>query len=331
MNCKKHKILKPIIIIAAVFVLLVFGGFMAYNAEVSSYFNNSIKAFAIPDIDNGYIPQGIAYDPASDNIFLTGYMGNGSESPIYILDRKTGSFIKKIKMQDEAGQKFNGHSGGLSALGDKVYVAGSTKACMYVFSLKELLEAADGSSVAAEQKISLKTADDFMRVSFTSCDDSLIYAGEFHKGAIFYTHASHLVEDGLVKQKAYLMGFSVDGDSATLGKVYSIPDSIQGACFDGDYVYLSQSKGVFAGRILAYNLKDIYQAGTKIVLGKEIPLYILSEKNATKITPIPPMCEELVTVDGKLYTIFEAASNRYIIGKFMGLKSVYVTPVEFFR
>ncbi|MCR5155877.1 MAG: hypothetical protein K6C96_04270 [Butyrivibrio sp.] len=304
---------------------------MAYRAEVSSYFDNSIKAFTVPDIDGGYIPQGIAYDSASDNIFLTGYMGNGSDSPIYILNRETGSFIKKIKMQDETGQKFNGHSGGLSVLGDKVYVAGSTKACMYVFSLKELLEAADGSSVAAEQKISLKTDGDFMRVSFTSCDDSLVYAGEFHKGAIFYTHASHLVEDGRIKQKAYLMGFSVDDDSAVPVKVYSIPDSIQGACFDGDYVYLSQSKGMLSGRILAYNLKELPQAGTRTVLGKEIPLYILSEKNASKITAIPPMCEELVTADGKLYTIFEAASNRYIIGKFMGLKSVYATPVEFFR
>lgn len=304
---------------------------MAYNAEVSSYFDNSIKAFTVPDIDNGYIPQGIAYDPASDNIFLTGYMGNGSESPIYIMDRKTGDFVKKIKMQDEAGQKFNGHSGGLSVLGDKLYVAGSTKACMYVFSLKELFKAEDGSSVAAERKIGLRTSGDFMRVSFTSCDDSLIYAGEFHKGAIFYTHASHLVEGEGVRQKAYLMGFLTDGDSAVPGKVYSIPDSIQGACFDGDYVYLSQSKGVLAGRILAYDLKDIPQSGTKTVLGKEIPLYILSEKNAAKVTPIPPMCEELVTADGKLYTIFEAASNRYIIGKFMGLKSVYATPVEYFR
>ena len=66
-------------------------------------------------------------------------------------------------------------------------------------------------------------------------------------------------------------------------------------------------------------------------MGKSVPLYVLSKENAKKITTIPPMPEEIVAVDDHLHIVFEAASNRYRIGKIMGLNSVYATPLDYFN
>ena len=42
------------------------------------------------------------------------------------------------------------------------------------------------------------------------------------------------------------------------------------------------------------------------------------------------MSEEIIVVDGKMYILYESASNRYIIGKWMDLDYVYATPMEYF-
>ena len=95
-------------------------------------------------------------------------------------------------------------------------------------------------------------------------------------------------------------------------------------------MFLSQSHGFLPAEILAYSLTDLKQSGTKTVMGKEVPLYVLTEDNASKKTKIPPMSEEMVIVDGKMYILFEAASNRYQIGKLLGLDRIWATPVEYF-
>ena len=329
----RKRIAKRAVIILLIVLAVAFCGvIMGDKAALKDFFENSTPAFAIPDIGKGFIPQGIAYDKETDCFFLTGYMGNGKDSPIYAVRRSDGQTVKKVTMLTENGEKFKGHAGGVSGYGSSLYIAGSTDACMYEFPVESVLNAEDGSRLAAEKNISLRTAGDFIRVSFTSCDDRFLYAGEFHKGFIFYTDKSHMVEDGSVTQKAYLFGFTPDEKGkAVPACVFSIPDSIQGACFSDGYVYLSRSRGLLCGSVLSYNLDKLTPAGTKTVLGREVPLYILSENSADKVTRVPPMCEEIAAADGKLYIVFEAASNRYLIGKAMGLDKVYAVPAGYFQ
>lgn len=304
---------------------------MKHREEIEQYLASSTAFCRIPELDSGFIPQGLSYDPASNSVLLTGYYGRGGNSPIYVIDRQTGS-AKKILMQTEDGGAFRGHAGGLSIYGGQVYIAGSTAGCMYAYPLEALLGAEDGGLQNASAKIALKTADDFIRVSFTSENGDLLYGGEFHKAPLFYTHASHAVETKDGRQSAYLFGFTVNGENAAVPQVvYAIPDKVQGACFDGGYLYLSQTDGLLSARILSYRLDELTPAGTKSVLGVEVPLYILSESGAVKSTRIPPMSEEIYVVDGKLLILYESASNRYRIGRKLGLDQVLATPVEFFR
>lgn len=318
-------------IILIVALLLSQVKYMKYQSEISRYLENSSAFCRIPGIEDGFIPQGLSYDPETDRVLLAGYMGSGGASPIYIVDRQSGSAVK-VLMQTETGKNFKGHAGGLSLRAGTAYIAGSTANCVYCFSLDALLGATEDGALAADAKIELKNRDDYIRVSFTAENTEMLFAGEFHKAPLFYTHASHAVDTPDGRQKAYLFGFTPDEKNCAVPRVvYSIPDNVQGACFDGDYLYLSQTDGLLSARILCFDLSKLSAAGTKTVLNAEVPLYILGEHAAVKCTRIPPMSEEILVVDGNLLILYESASNRYRIGKKLGLDHVLATPIEFFR
>ena len=335
----KKKVLKIIkISVKAVFyvltgiVVFLTGICIPLYVTLKEYYKNSSHVFEIPDISKGFIPQGISYDHQTDCFFLTGYMDSFKPSPIYAVDAKSGKLKNKILMRTESGKIFRGHAGGISVYADELYVAGSTDACMYSYRISDVFKTPKGEFLNAVKRVDLKNDDDYIRVSFTSFDDSFVYAGEFRKDPFFYSFDSHWVETDKKRQKAYLFGFSLnETDEAVPSCVFSIPDNIQGACFDDEYIYLSQSHGLFSSEIYSYKLKDLSEGLTKKVLGMEIPLYILTENNAEKITKVPPMAEELVIVNGQLYILHESASNRYLIGKFLGQKMVRSTPVSYFR
>ena len=319
-----------LVLLAAALAVLQ-GMFMKHKASIDLYLENSTPVCRIPDLDRGFIPQGLSYWPDTDSILITGYMGLGGSSPIYIVDRSSG-LARKILMEKPDGKPFRGHAGGISICGGRVYIAGSTEGCMYALDLKALLSAEDGSTLRAAAKLGLADGEDKIRVSFTSVDRDVLFAGEFRKAPIFLTQPSHAVRTPDGTQKAYLFGAVPDAAGrAEPFCVYSIPDNVQGACFDDGYLYLSQTDGLFSARILCYALDELQPAGVRRVLGKEVPLYLLTESSARKITRVPPMSEEILVVDGRLYILFEAASNRYRIGRKLGLDQLWSTPVSFFR
>lgn len=330
MTVNMKRIRTALLVAAASAVAISVGAVKVYNAMLEDYYDNSISLFDIPDISAGFIPQGIAYDYGREVFLLAGYMGNGKESPVYVVDVKNKKDPVKVRLITEEGKRFKGHAGGISVYGDDIYVAGSTDACVYSFPCADVVDAQDGFECRLK-KISLKMENDHIRASFTSVDESLLYVGEFHKGLIFYTARSHNVPVGRREQKAFMLGLRINDDHAAPACVYSIPDGIQGACFYDGYVYLSQSRGFIPGRILSYRLDSLQQHGNKTVLGESVPLYILTEDNALGSTVVPPMPEEITVVDGKMHILYEAASNRYMLGKWMGLNKVIATPVEYFN
>ena len=84
------KKLKTILIIALfslffVFELIVIVMNIYSKAPAHKSLKNSEQAFAIPWTNKGFIAQGITYDKASDNFYLTGYMKDGTASPIFVV------------------------------------------------------------------------------------------------------------------------------------------------------------------------------------------------------------------------------------------------------
>lgn len=306
--------------IVSFLVILIIGMNIYFKAPVFKYYKNSKKAFIIPGLSNDFIAQGITYDKSTDNFYLTGYMNDGSASPIYIVNKSSRKLIKAVKLQNQNGTDFTGHAGGLSLLNENIYVAGSTDCCLYVFSKKDIDTAAKNSFVKCTGIVDLTTDSDALGVAFTTTHENLIYAGEFHRLPNYPTLPNHTVQTDDGEQYALTVGFELEENFPIPKVAYSIPDLVQGICFSEDAIFLTTSWGPAFSHVYKYNYSDITQSGTKEVCGQEVPLYCLTTSNASQVFKTAPMAEEIEYVDGRYYISNESASNKYIFGKFTGGK-----------
>ncbi len=316
------KKLKTILIITLfslffLFELIVVAMNIYTKGPAHKVLKKSEQAFSIPWTNKGFIAQGITYDKASDNFYLTGYMKDGTASPIFVVNKTSRKLINAVRMANPDGTAFTGHAGGLAFLNNKIYVAGSSDSCFYVFSKSSIEGAQKGSSVAYQEILDLKNGGDGIKVAYCTTNNGLIYAGEFYRDPQYILSKEHEVQtqDGL--QRALAVGFEINADGTTTAKLaYSTPIQIQGMCFDGNYAYLTTSWGLGKSYVYKYDLSKIAQSGTKMVCGESVPLFNLTMSNMEKCYTLPPMAEEIECVDGRFYVTNESASNKYIFGKF---------------
>lgn len=325
---KKHKGRRILIGILIGLVLFFCGVHCYFFIPVMDYMKNSEGTFTIPDTNHGFIAQGISFDSESGEIYLTGYMKDGSASPIYIVDSESGECTKKILMAKNDGSAFNGHCGGIAYLDGKIYIAGSSDYCVYEFDAKAIRNAENGASVAYTQALALDKGDN-IKVAYLTVHNGLLYAGEFYRDSNYITDSKHYVETSTGTCHSYLVGFKVGDDGLEPVEVYSTPDQIQGAVFSDKNIYLSSSYGVAFSKVYQYALDNLKPDGKCTVQGKEVPHYMLGDE-AGAIYKLPPMAEEMELIDGKIYTMCESASNKYIFGKLLGAWKVYAADLKGF-
>ena len=299
---------------------------------IKNYQNSSEAAFHIPSIGKGFIPQGITFDETRNCFLITGYMMYGGASPIYVIDAATRQCVRSVRMARSNGKRFRGHAGGLQVYKGSLYIAGSTKSCMYRYDLKDIYDAPDKSLVRFREVVMIRSENDYYRVSWTSADEELLYAGEFYrKGPLFYTADSHKVRiDDKTVFGGLMMGF-VSANGKPVPKVaYSVCNNAQGACFHDGKLYLSVAHGYRPAEIRTYDLRTLPQSGTIRVLETEVPLYVLGDGTEEKKKMISPMSEEIVAAGGKMYIVSEYASNLYLLGKFRRADHIYATDITWF-
>ena len=326
-----RKVILGLVIFFAVFDLILLGVRLYFRLPISDYYEHSKAEFEIPDIHRGFVAQGLSLDRESDCFFITGYMNDKSASPIYIVERTTNEFVKKLLMQNPDGSEFHGHAGGLTVHGEYIYVAGSGDSCLYVFKYEDAMKAADGDTI---KSIGTFPMPDDMSVAFTSSDDDVIYAGEFYREANYQTDESHKLTTVAGDYNQALMfayRFS-DAEDSLFGiepepfEVYSIPDLVQGMDTYFGKIYLSTSYGLSFSYIYVYD-KPVSSRNLEIA-GLSLPLYELDTASFNKLYQYAPMSEEIVCVDGRIYTMCESASNKYIFGKLTSATKCYSTDID---
>ncbi len=321
--------------LGVLFGLLVAGLNIYFRGSVSDYYKASEKSFVIPDSDDGFVAQGIAYDDRLGCFFVTGYMNDKSASPINLVCKENAKFYKSVSMKNEDGTDFSGHAGGIAVYGDYVYVAGGSDRCLYVFSYDDIRNAIDGASIKAKGKFRLKSENDYINAAFTTVYDGKILIGEFYREQNYKTNESHHIAVSGGTNRALAVAFEFD-ETAEFGispepvEAFSLPDQAQGMCFDGGNVYVSTSYGMAFSHIYNYAIPSA-TSETVSILGQEVKTYFLDEKALVSDRKIAPMSEEIEIVDGKLYVMCESASNKYIFGKFTGGKWCYATDLDFFE
>ena len=338
---------KPVLIICSVLlgISALLGGAVAYfRLPVQSYYNASDALFKIPDIDNGYVPQGMHYEWVVDEntayYVLSGYMSNDKPSPLYLLDMygqlKTGV---TLTVEDENGEfvDYYGHCGGVAVYKNWVYVTGDCKLIVYDF--KELCNAESGAKLKPLGSISLKKSDtDYVKTSFVTVYENKLITGEFYRENGNNTLESHAVKtkagevnhalavEYSLNQSSYKKNF---GLASSPSKVYSLPDKVQGIALTDDEMYLSTSYHLAFSNIFQYQRNDIVKGDNEVtVFGEKFSVYELNSQNVTKTYKIAPMSEEIAIVNSKLVVNCESACNKYIVGKFTGSKFVYATKLH---
>ncbi len=331
----KQKALKVALIILCCLVglvlLLVLGVRAYFRLPVRDYYKNSEKAFVIPGLSDGMIHQGLAYDSASDTFFITGYRTDGAASQVSLVSRADGKEIKRLNLAGEDGSAYTGHVGGITVGKDFVYVASSKG--LVAFRRADFASAKSGESVRAVGTFSTETADDSLHVAFTHIEGDTIYVGEFYREANYKTPDSHKYTTAAGdKNPSLILAYKLD-DTAPLGisekieRAYSIPGLVQGMCFDAEgRMYLSTSYAVAFSHLYSYETNK--QEGEITVLGQEVPLFVLDSSTMIEDIKLAPMAEEITVVDGKLYTMCESATNKYIFGKFTSAKYCYATDLS---
>lgn len=284
-----------IVAILCLALLLVGGLNIAKFPIYSEYYSMEETLCTNPGLDDGFVCQGICVSEENGVILVSGYMADKSHSRIYVTDFESNFYF--VELTRNGGEKYTGHAGGIALTGDTVYISNGSK--LYVFSLTDVLNAKNGEKVDIGEGVKVSSA-----ASFVYADEEYVYVGEFNNPA--EEQKEHIYGEN----HSIIEKYSHD-DLENPVKIYSIGDYAQGVCFTPDgKVILSTSYGLTSTVYYVYNEADATDTGEML---DGAPVYMLGE--CVREIKGPAMGEDLDYYNGKVITLTESASNKYIFGK----------------
>lgn len=327
---KKPCALKIVGIALAVLAGLVLVAVVGLNIYVrvafAPFYEDSERVFDIPGVNAGFVCQDLDHVEEADAWLFSGYMADGSASPLY--RRETDGTVARLQVRTPDGAVYTGHGSAITSADRYAYLA--CDGGYLVLDAEEVAQAADGQAVNALAKVDLDFSPAFMNI-----EGDMLYTGEFYYPNDYETPADHRITtpDG-AENPAVMYAYPLDenapfGVAAQAARVYSIPGMIQGVCTAGaGRIVLSQSYGLATSHLLAYDVTDLAAEGTFTADGVEVPLYCLDGRSLVDDVEAPPMAEGIESFEGRVYVSDESASNKYIFGKLYGAGAVYALDME---
>lgn len=299
MENKFVKITLTVICSILALFLLVFGGLNLLKFAIfSDYYSVKSDVCINPGLSDGFVCQGICYYEEGEKFFVSGYMTGDSASRIYVTDKNNESYF--VELQEE-NKKFTGHAGGIAVHLDNVYISSDSK--IHVIPLSSLLSASNGDAVKITEQIPVNN-----KASFIYSDQNFLYVGEFYDGEKYKTE--HSFSSLGVEHNAIVSRYLFENLTSP-DKIYTLPNKVQGICFYDGKVILSTSYGLSNSVYYVYNENDAKDLNYTL---DGAPVFALD--NCINEVQGPAMAEGLDYYDGKVITLTESASNKYIFGKF---------------
>lgn len=282
-----------------------------------------------PDLNNGFIPQGVGINERGEeyDVLIAGYMNKNEASRIYITNENSESRYVSL-LENKA--PWLGHTGGISVSGAYAYLVN-----------EGVHTATDGTKVVENGYVYQITLSDLLNKDVTSIDlanynkfqtanhASCVYAGDEYIWIAEYNddksypckHAYTNPSDSTKTQKAIVTKYALSDLSTPLMHI-SIPNYVQGFVANpnnGEFV-LSISHGLSSSYLKLYKSEEAVDLNTSL---DGAPVYYLS--SSYRDVKAPAMSEDLDfnSVNGKVYTVFESASDKYIFGKFFNAYDVH--------
>lgn len=301
-----------IIGILALILVTIIGLNIAKHFIYSDYFSIKTDICKNPGLNDGFVCQGIAVSEENNVILVCGYMKDKTNSRIYVTDFDSNSYYVELT---RGGEKYTGHAGGLAITGDTVYIANAKK--IYSFPLSSVLSASNGDIVDIGSGTKVNT-----NASFVYTDEEYLYVGEFHDGGK-YVIEDHEHETAEGTHYAICTKYALS-DLETPIAVYTLRNNVQGICFTPNgKVVLSTSYGLTDTIYYVYDLDSAADSGLTF---DGAPVYYLDDLE--KEIHGPAMGEDLDYYDGRIVTLTESASQKYIFGKFFGATKIVGLKID---
>ncbi|MBE6690082.1 MAG: hypothetical protein E7590_02205 [Ruminococcaceae bacterium] len=313
-------------------VLILLGFKVVDGIRHAAFYKAADGELKTPGFRDGLVQQGFDY-VAEEKVFLAvGYMNDDSASRVYVL-REDGS-VSYTALKKANGSDYTGHTGGIAHFGDYIYITGGDG--LDVFSYADILSgAAETSCLGA-----LPTYND---PAYCYIANGHILVGSFYRPGNYETEDYQQMTTPCGNEnKSIITVFALDaaapfGVAPTLRAVISTPHQVQGMCLtDSGKLVLSTSYGMASSKLLVYDTARIPFAPVALFQGvtesgesfafANIPLFYLEESCLVETVKAPPMSEELVYLDGKIYIMNESASAKYIFGRITSGKKVFAYP-----
>lgn len=315
--------------VIALFLIAWLGLHVAKYFMYSDYYKGREPVSNIPGLNDGFVPQGLDYDEKTDTYIHSGY--NGKYIEIYFVN---GKDVKKFIPVDENGEREKGHAGGVTRVGDYLYVCDNANegdgrvGMLRIYDFNAVAALEDGAEIKSIGSFNVDTSS-----SFCFSDDQYIYVGEFYRPEAYETKESHyFTTPAGDENKAILSAYLLNADGSIAGEYpefsISIPAQVQGFAKTADgKIAVSTSWGLNPSHLeLHSEMKD---SGKTIgVSGKEVPLYYIDSSTRTADISMPAFSEGLSIKDGKIVISFESACNKYIIGKLFFATKIVSYPVN---
>lgn len=312
---------KILLIMLAVLLVLLLVLNIGVTLVYRDFFDAAHAQFRIPGLTTGFVPQGFDFAESQNCYLISGYMKDYSASRIYI--RYSDEKVRCVELENADGTVYAEHAGGVAVNGEYVYLPG--KGGLDVFLLSDLLDSERARSVG---KIAMEYDGDCCTFY-----NGYLLVGDFYYPGTYETPADHRVTTPAGDDNPAVIAIYQADPNGTFGvnpapvAAISVRDRVQGFAFTEDgKIVLSTSYGVKSSQLWFYTFDD-QRCGSVQLDGKDVPLYYLDSANLTKTVQMPPMSEEVVCRDGKVFVLFESACTKYLFGNFIRGTHVYAYEI----
>lgn len=321
------KILKVVvgILLGLVLAILLFNLFL--NFRYFEFYSRTVSVGEVAGLSDGLVQQGLDYVEESEALLTSGYMKDGSASRIYVTK---GDKTTYTKLLEKDGKAYTGHAGGITHFENYLYVG--TTCGLDVFTLSDVVEGKESTTKLGFIELS-NTA------SWVTSHGGYIYAGRFSSvgDKSYPADEKHIIKSPSVVGEANCSVISVYklNKNATLGvesnaptRILSCIGRVQGGCFTDDgQLILSTSWGLTTSKFYFYDIDDAKKT-TATVEESGAPVYFLGTDCLNKVLEGPPMAEEIIALDGRMYIMNESASAKYVFGNFIGGRELYAYELD---
>ncbi len=325
------KALKVILIILGIIVglilLLLLGVKVGEKLRYLKFYQNAEKEWKTPGISDNLVQQGMVYIEEKDIFLICGYMSDDTSSRVYVLD-SDGKVQSFTELRHEDGSIYTGHTGGMEYYENCLYITEGTKEKGYdggldVFPLDEILAGAETVNTLGRVKT-------YNNPAYCHIENGYLLVGEFYREVSYETLDSHRMKTPAGDQNnALITVFKLDDSALHVSGApiagITTTGLVQGMCIvDQKYIVISTSWSISSSHLYVYDAEKLTQESEPCMIdGNLIPIWHLDSASLVKTIEAPPMTEEIVYLNGKIYILSESACNKYKYGKFMSGNYLY--------